>query len=100
MPVERDTKPDDLILKAEYANFLERTHLDELRHDADLKLTVPGQYPILAEHIDFHQYFMGLDFKRDISYEEAVTHWYDTVYLPHHPGYPRARRAGFFPRPD
>jgi nucleotide-binding universal stress UspA family protein len=80
--VERDTKPDDLILKAEYANFLERTHLDELRHDADLKLTAPGQYPVLAEHIDFHQYFMGMDFKRDISYEEAVIHWYDTVYLP------------------
>ena len=82
VPVERDTKPDDLILKAEYANFLERTHLNELRHAADLNLTVPGQYPILAEHIDFHHYFMGLDFKRDIPYEEAVTHWYDTVYLP------------------
>ena len=25
---------------------------------------------------------MGLDFKRDIAREEAVTHWYDTVYLP------------------
>ena len=82
VPVERDTKPDDLILKAEYANFLERTHLNELRHAVDLNLTVPGQYPILAEHIDFHHYFMGLDFKRDIPYEEAVTHWYDTVYLP------------------
>ena len=82
MPVERDTKPDDLILKAEYANFLERTHLDKLRHAADLNVTIPGQYPILGEHIDIHHYFMGLDFKRDIPYEEAVTHWYDTVYLP------------------
>jgi hypothetical protein len=25
---------------------------------------------------------MGLDEKRDISDEEAVGHWYDTVYLP------------------
>ncbi len=25
---------------------------------------------------------MGLDFQRDISYEEAVGHWYDEVYLP------------------
>jgi hypothetical protein len=25
---------------------------------------------------------MGLDWKRDISVEEAVTHWYDTVYMP------------------
>jgi hypothetical protein len=25
---------------------------------------------------------MGLDFQRDVSYEEAVTHWYDEVYMP------------------
>jgi len=25
---------------------------------------------------------MGIDWKRDISEEEAVIHWYDTVYLP------------------
>jgi hypothetical protein len=25
---------------------------------------------------------MGLDLKRDISEEEAIKHWYDTVYLP------------------
>lgn len=36
----------------------------------------------MAEHIAVHGYFMGLDLKRDVSDEEAVTHWYDTVYLP------------------
>jgi nucleotide-binding universal stress UspA family protein len=82
VPLERDTKPDELILKAEYAEFLEYTHLDELRPEADLSVTVPGQYPILAEHIEIHRYFMGLDFHRDIPYEEAVTHWFDTVYCP------------------
>src|SRR5690625_6433127 len=25
---------------------------------------------------------MGLDEQRDVSFEEAVVHWYDTVYLP------------------
>jgi len=25
---------------------------------------------------------MGLELQREIPYEEAVTHWYDTVYLP------------------
>ena len=25
---------------------------------------------------------MGLDWKRDISEEEAITHWYDNVYMP------------------
>jgi hypothetical protein len=75
-------KPDDLILKAEYADFLEKTRLDEYRPQSDLNVTVPGQYPILLEHIDMHRYFMGLDYQRDVSYEEAVTHWYDHVYLP------------------
>jgi nucleotide-binding universal stress UspA family protein len=82
VPLTPDVKPDDLILKAEYADFLEKTRLDEYRPQADLSVTVPGQYPILLEHIDMHRYFMGLDYQRDISYEEAVTHWYDQVYLP------------------
>ena len=77
-----EDKPDDLIIKAEYADFLEHTQLDNLRHEADLSVTTPGQYRILEEHIQVHRYYMGLDRKRDIPYNEAVTHWYDIVYLP------------------
>lgn len=82
VPLSPDTQPDDLILTAEYADFLERTHLDELRPQADLSVSVPGQYPALEEHIEVHRYFMGLEQQRDIPYEEAVTHWHDEVYLP------------------
>jgi hypothetical protein len=39
-------------------------------------------YGRLLEHIEHHRYFMGLDFKRDVSEDEAVLHWYDAVYLP------------------
>lgn len=77
-----DVQPDDLILKAEYAGFLEETRLDKLRPDADLSVTVPGQYPLLLEHIEVHRYFMGLEQEREIPYPEAVEHWYDTIYLP------------------
>jgi nucleotide-binding universal stress UspA family protein len=77
-----DTEPDDLILKAEYADFLECTHLNSLRPEADLGMTAPGQYPVLEEHIAVHRYFMGLEQRREIPYEEAVVHWYDTFYLP------------------
>jgi hypothetical protein len=82
IPLASDVTPDDLILKAEYADFLERTQLTEIRPQADLELTAPGQYAKLEEHIAVHRYYMGLDLKRDISYEEAVAHWYDSVYLP------------------
>jgi hypothetical protein len=36
----------------------------------------------MLEHIAVHRYFMGIDLQRDIPEDEAVTHWFDTVYLP------------------
>jgi hypothetical protein len=80
VPLTPDVQPDDLILKAEYANFLEATHLGELRPQADLSVTAPGQYERLVEHITVHRYFMGLEQQREISLPEAASHWYDTVY--------------------
>ena len=77
-----DVQPDDLIVKAEYVEFLEHTRLDALRPDADLNVSAPGQYPKLEEHISVHRYFMGVDQERDVPYSEAVAHWYDIVYLP------------------
>ncbi len=82
VPISPDLKPDDLIIKAEYVDFLEKTNLNTLRPESDLTLTAPGRYPVLLEHIAVHQYFMGIDKKRDISYAEAVAHWYDKVFLP------------------
>ncbi len=82
VPLTPDVQPDDLIVKAEYADFLARTNLDELRPGADLGVSVPGQYRELEHHIQVHQYYMGLDQHREIPYPEAVAHWYDTVYLP------------------
>ncbi len=82
VPLSPDVQPDDLILKAEYTDFLKRTHLDEIRPEANLEATLPGQYRVLEEHIEVHRYFMGLEQKRDIPYQEAVAHWYDEVYQP------------------
>ncbi|MCP4142927.1 MAG: universal stress protein [Chloroflexi bacterium] len=77
-----DIQPDDLIIKAEELDFFERTQLDKLRPETDFRTRHPGQYPVLLEHIEVHRYFMGLDEKRDISYEEAILHWHDEVYTP------------------
>jgi uncharacterized ParB-like nuclease family protein len=82
VPLSPSDRPDELIVKIEYAEFLERTRLDELRPDADLSASVPGQYREMEEHITVHRYFMGIEQKREISYEEAAAHWYDVVYLP------------------
>ena len=77
-----DLKPEDLVILGEKVEFLERTHLDQLRPRSRVRLTIIGGFDRMIEHIAVHRYFMGLDFKHDITDEEAVTHWYDTVYLP------------------
>jgi hypothetical protein len=77
-----DIKPEDLEILGSKVDFLERTGLDKLRPDANIKINIPDGFTRMLEHIAVHRYFMGLDFKRDISEQEAVEHWYDTVYLP------------------
>jgi nucleotide-binding universal stress UspA family protein len=82
VPLSPDVQPDDLILKAEYAAFLDATGIDEVRPEADLRVTAPGQYQVLEEHIEVHRHFMGLEKERHVPYREAVVHWYDEVYVP------------------
>ncbi len=77
-----DVQPEDLIILGEKVDFLERTKLDRLRPQSRVRLTILGGFDRMAEHIAVHRYFMGIERKRAISDEEAVTHWYDTVYLP------------------
>ena len=77
-----DLKPEDLEILHEKVHFLERTRLDSLRPKARIRLTVPDGFDRMLEHIAVHRYFMGIDLQRDISEEEAVIHWFDTVYMP------------------
>jgi hypothetical protein len=73
---------EQLEAMGEYASFLEKTRLDELRPGVEIRFSRPGGYARLLEHIIVHQYFMGRDQKRDIGWDEAVTDWYDYVYHP------------------
>jgi hypothetical protein len=63
-------------------SFYETTHINELRPDARIELTLPGQYEKLLEHISTHRWYLGIEAKREISYAEAVASWYDRIYLP------------------
>lgn len=82
VPLTKDTRPEDLVLKAAYANFLRQTKLDQLRPDVDLEVTEPGSYDELIHHIMVHRHYLGVEQQREIPWEEAVTSWYDKVYLP------------------
>jgi len=87
LDVPVDLSPEDtlkdVILKGEYAEFLEETRLNALRPDhQEIIFTKAGRYDVLIDHIRTHQYFMGLNQKRHIPWKEAVTNWYDKLYLP------------------
>ncbi len=82
VPLAPGDSPDDLIIKSEYADFLAQTQFDHVRPDANLMVSVPGQYQKLLEHINVHRYFMGKDREQEVPEKEALADWYDTVYLP------------------
>jgi len=82
VPLSPNDTPEDIIIKAEYSDFLEKTKIDRILPNQDFKVTFPGSYPILEEHIHVHRHYMGLEQQREIPWEEAVLHWFETVYHP------------------
>lgn len=82
IPLSPNTQPDDLIIKAEYAEFLDATRLMELRPNVDLSVTIPGQYETLLEQIQAQQYLLGENGGSNVPFQSAVESWYDTMYIP------------------
>lgn len=73
---------DALIVKAEYADFLEKTHFDRVRPDANLQVTAPGQYWELETHLEAHRFWLSQAEQREVTLAEAAGHWYDHIYRP------------------
>src|SRR5512147_673596 len=71
IPLTPDVQPDDLIRKAEYAEFLDATHIMDLRPNVDLTVTIPGQYEKLMEQIQLQKLILVEDQKRDASLQDA-----------------------------
>lgn len=82
VPLTADIQVDDLVLKREYAQFLEQTGLDKQRPEAAFDTKVPGQYEKLLEHIAFHRWVLGEKRQGEVTLEDAAVSWYDTVYAP------------------
>jgi nucleotide-binding universal stress UspA family protein len=87
VPLSASANFEELITKAEYADFLDKTRLDVSRPNADLTMTEPGQYIRLEEQIETYREAMkderaiGGD-TADVPFTEVATRWYDEVYLP------------------
>jgi nucleotide-binding universal stress UspA family protein len=77
-----DTRPDDLIIEAEQADFLNRTRIGESRPNVDLSVTSCRQYEKLLDEIHICQYLLQEERKQDVSFQAAVEVWYDNRYIP------------------
>jgi hypothetical protein len=73
---------NDLIRLQEKADFLFETKLDNLRPGVDITLSLPGGYDLILQHIYTHRWFMGEARKAEVTAADAVSDWFDTVYLP------------------
>jgi len=81
-PLPPGARPDDLIIAAEYAAFLAYTHLDLIRPGCDLRVSVPGQYAHLENHIEANRYQLETAGDTELSLEDAAARWFDEAYLP------------------
>lgn len=84
IPVSLTRVPDprELIRLGEYARFLNQTRLDKICSGAAIEFSSLGRYDVLLDHISAHRWYMGIDQKREVSWEEAVADWYDNIYAP------------------
>lgn len=82
VPMSPGGKPDDLIIAAEFGAFLDYTHLDDLRPEADFRVSVPGQHRHLQCHIEAYRFTCELDENCELPPDVATERWYDEVYLP------------------
>ena len=82
VPLAIDDDPDEVQCKARYAEFLERTRLDELRPEANLLLTFAEHYQTFDDQIEAHSRKMAEANPRDDTAQEAAVLWYDQIYLP------------------
>ncbi len=83
-----DVQPDDLIVQAEYAEFLDATRLHESRPNVDLRVTSCCQYDRLMDEVRVTLYVLEQQAEQSaipagrVSLQDAAASWYDTSYIP------------------
>ena len=82
IPLTPDVQPDELIVKAEYANFLTQTGLNKTKGPIDLKITIPGGYQKLLDEISTRLCQMRQEDQKEPSLADAAENWYREIYLP------------------
>jgi len=71
-----------IIIQHEKEMFLDSTKLDTFRDVSKLEFSYPGRFDDIMTHISGHQYFLGIEKKGPVSFEEALLSWFDNLFLP------------------
>ena len=82
VPLTIEDDMNEVQRKARYAEFLNKTKLDEWRPDANLQLTFCENYHVFYSQINAYRKESDNDHPATVSYEEAAAQWYDQIYLP------------------
>lgn len=72
----------EVIIKSEYAAFLDKTRLNRLRPEQEIVFTSPGHYRELECLISMFREALEETRGELVSSEEAFLLWYDMVYSP------------------
>ena len=82
IPLSADLQPDELIVKSEYADFLQQTGLNKSQEPVDLKITIPGGYQKLLDEIAARHRQLEEEHQREFSVQASAESWYREIYLP------------------
>jgi hypothetical protein len=73
---------EEVLLKAEYYEFLKKTKLDRLRPELDVLFTNPGNYQKLECLIEMFYEALKVRYKEEVAFIDAVLLWFDLIYAP------------------
>lgn len=85
-PADVEIGPEDnldaILIRFGESNFMQKTHLNEMYPDHNIRFTTPGRYSeLLAQIADLREKLSKID-GEEMPYDEAVRAWYEMVYLP------------------
>lgn len=81
VPLPPGASLEDVLIREGLADFLEATGLTPESPD-EFRVTEANGYERLVDHIKTHRYYLGLERRCDVSREDALASWRDTVYRP------------------
>ena len=97
IPLTAAIQPDELIVKAEYASFLEQTGFNRRQVPVDLRLTIPGGYQNLLDEIWTLRCQLEENEQKACTVRDAAESWYRNIYVPFAEGVHERGMMRWFP---